>query len=84
MIQDDDFYVMLPSNVNTNLFPTNSTSYFHVHGDRGILFFRGRRCLLIFQAQAFRGFEFFIRHSIKMYLEQRKNCKVIGDIDYYY
>ena len=30
MIQDDDFYVMLPSNANTNLFPTNSTSYYRV------------------------------------------------------
>ena len=25
MIQDDDFYVMLPSNANTNLFPTNTS-----------------------------------------------------------
>ena len=30
MMQDDDFYVMLPSNANTNLFPTNSTSYYRV------------------------------------------------------
>ena len=30
MIQDDDFYVMLPSNANTNLFPTNSESYYRV------------------------------------------------------
>ena len=57
---------------------------FLVRGDFGILFFHGRRCLLIFQAQAFHGFEFFIRHSIKMYLQQRKNCEVIGDINYYY
>ena len=30
MIQDDAFYVMLPSNANTNLFPTNSESYYRV------------------------------------------------------
>ena len=28
MIQDDDFYLILPSNANTNLFPTNSSSYY--------------------------------------------------------
>ena len=30
MIQDDEFYVMLPNNANTNLFPTNSSSYYRV------------------------------------------------------
>ena len=30
MIQDDDFYVILPSNANTNLFPTNSESCYRV------------------------------------------------------
>ena len=30
MIQDYAFYVMLPSNANTNLFPTYSTSYYRV------------------------------------------------------
>ena len=30
MMQDDDFYAMLPSNANTNLFPTNSTSFYRV------------------------------------------------------
>ena len=30
MKQDGDFYVILPSNANTNLFPTNSASYYRV------------------------------------------------------
>ena len=30
MKQDGDFYIMLPSNANTNLFPTNSESYYRV------------------------------------------------------
>ncbi len=30
MIQDDDFYVVLPSNANTNLFPTNTESFYRV------------------------------------------------------
>ena len=30
MIQDDDFYVILPSNANSNLFPTNTESFYHV------------------------------------------------------
>ena len=30
MIQDDDFYVILPSNANSNLFPTNTQSFYRV------------------------------------------------------
>ena len=30
MIQHDDFYEILPSNANTNLFPTNSESFYRV------------------------------------------------------
>ena len=30
MIQDDDFYVILPSNANSNLFPTNTESFYRV------------------------------------------------------
>ena len=30
MKQDEDFYFILPSNANTNLFPTNSASYYRV------------------------------------------------------
>ena len=30
MKQDGDFYVILPSNADTNLFPTNSASYYRV------------------------------------------------------
>ena len=30
MIQDDDFYVTLPSNANSNLFPTNNESFYRV------------------------------------------------------
>ena len=35
-MQDDDFYMMLHSNANTNLFPTNSTSYYRVTLSRQI------------------------------------------------
>ena len=28
MIQDDDFYVILPSNANSNLFPSNTESFY--------------------------------------------------------
>ena len=30
MIQDDDFYVVLPSNANTNLFPSNTEAFYRV------------------------------------------------------
>ena len=30
MSQDDDFYVTLPSNANSNLFPTNTESFYRV------------------------------------------------------
>lgn len=36
MIQDDDFYVSLPSNANTNLFPSNSESFYQVSLPRQI------------------------------------------------
>ena len=36
MIQDDDFYVILPSNANSNLFPSNTESFYRVALSRQI------------------------------------------------